>query len=251
MAVVWQRQHDGIRYEVRSHGRTLRLFANGVQHSEFHPQRLVTGSVWDLLWLPALFDDPQRYRRVLVLGLGGGSIIPPLAELLSPDALVAVEKDPLHLEVARDQFKVGNWGAELHCADAADFVRDYRGEPFDLVIEDLFAPNDTSVSRALPATGRWLGQLSKLLSADGMLVMNFGDWAEFRDSWAASDRALRGWQRRYRFATPDCHNAVIAFRRDDTGSDVLRANLLAHPQLGHELTAGRLDYSVRNVSQLD
>ena len=39
---------------VTDHLAAVHLFANGVQHSEFHPKRLVTGSVWDLLWLPAL-----------------------------------------------------------------------------------------------------------------------------------------------------------------------------------------------------
>lgn len=251
MALIWHRQHDGIRYEVRSHGKTLRLFANGVQHSEYHPDRLVTGSVWDLLWLPALFDQPQRYRRVLVLGLGGGSILPPLQRLLKPDVIVAVEKDPLHLEVARDQFRVAAPGTKLVGADACDFVRNYDGPPFDLIIEDLFAPSDSSVSRAVAATARWVGELKRLLNQEGTLIMNFGDWAEFKQSWAASANAMRGWKRRYRFATPDCHNAVIAFRRDEAGSDVLRANLRAHPLLSTELMAGRLDYTVRHVSQLD
>ena len=84
MAVVWQRQEDGVLYQVHRRGDRMRLFANGVQHSEFHPKRLVTGSVWDLLWLPALLSEPQRFRRVLILGLGGGTLLPPIRELLAP-----------------------------------------------------------------------------------------------------------------------------------------------------------------------
>ena len=84
MAVVWQRQEDGVLYQVHRRGDRMRLFANGVQHSEFHPKRLVTGSVWDLLWLPALLSEPQRFRRVLILGLGGGT-----TELEAPE-----HKDP-------------------------------------------------------------------------------------------------------------------------------------------------------------
>ena len=71
MALIWKTDLQGVHYEVRRAGRTLRLYANGVQHSEFHPKRLLTGSVWDLLWLPALLHEPSRFRRVLVLGLGG------------------------------------------------------------------------------------------------------------------------------------------------------------------------------------
>ncbi|MEP4522911.1 MAG: hypothetical protein ABJ005_02825, partial [Alloalcanivorax venustensis] len=104
MAVVWQRQEDGVLYQVHRRGDRMRLFANGVQHSEFHPKRLVTGSVWDLLWLPALLSEPERFRRVLILGLGGGTLLPPIRELLAPDKLIAVELDPHHLAVAREVF---------------------------------------------------------------------------------------------------------------------------------------------------
>src|SRR5690606_21273945 len=134
MAVVWRAGRDGVEYEVRRQGRTMRLYANGVQHSEFHPQRLVTGSVWDLLWLPVLLGEPDHLRRVLVLGLGGGSLIPPLRRLVDPLAMVAVELDPLHLEVAEQQFGVGEFGVETVCADAVEWVNAYDGPSFDLVV---------------------------------------------------------------------------------------------------------------------
>lgn len=249
MALLWRDQCDGVLYEVRRHGGTLRLFANGVQHSEYHPDRLVTGSVWDLLWLPVLFDEPTRFRRILVLGLGGGSLVAPLVQLCSPEVVVAVDRDPRHIHVAREFFSVAAAGVSCHCADAVEFVRHWEGPRFDLVIEDLFAPSDRSVSRAVPATGRWLGQLARLVDRQGMLVMNFGDWAEYRASWASGERAMRGWQSRFRFATPDCHNAVLAFRRTEGDSAVLRNRLKHHEQLAAELARGRLDYTVRDVSR--
>ena len=101
MAVVWQRQEDGVLYQVHRRGDRMRLFANGVQHSEFHPKRLVTGSVWDLLWLPALLSEPERFRRVLILGLGGGTLLPPIRELLAPAPLTAGARDPPPPAVAR------------------------------------------------------------------------------------------------------------------------------------------------------
>ena len=61
MALIWKTELQGGHYEGRRAGRTLRLYANGVQHSEFHPKRLVTGSVWDLLWLPALLSEQGQF----------------------------------------------------------------------------------------------------------------------------------------------------------------------------------------------
>ena len=247
MAVIWQRDEGGVHYEVRNHGATLRLYANGVQHSEFHPHRLVTGSIWDLLWLPALLHDPGHYRRVLVLGLGGGSLVPPLRKLVGPELVVAVERDPLHLQVAEEVFGIDGDDVELHCADAVEWVRQWQGEPFDLVIEDLFAPVDTSVTRAVDASRGWFQSLSELVAPQGTLVMNFGDSAEFRASAAAGRRLRKGWQTGFRFSTSDCHNLVAAWLRRPGDSAALRERLRDHPELRRELERGRLDYSVRRL----
>ncbi|UWN51953.1 Polyamine aminopropyltransferase [Alcanivorax sp. ALC70] len=174
MAVIWERREDGVLYQVRRQGARMRLFANGVQHSEFHPKRLVTGSVWDLLWLPALLGDPARLRRVLILGLGGGSLVPPLRALLAPERLVAVELDAHHLAVAREVFSVVQPGEQTVLGDAVAWLQAYDGEPFDLIIEDLFAPSNEAVSRAVPADKAWLATLERHVSDHGTLVMNFG-----------------------------------------------------------------------------
>ncbi|MCH8544510.1 MAG: class I SAM-dependent methyltransferase [Alcanivorax sp.] len=245
MAVVWRAGRDGVEYEVRRHGRTLRLYANGVQHSEFHPTRLVTGSVWDLLWLPALLTTPESLRRVLVLGLGGGSLIPPLRKLVDPDLMVAVELDPLHLEVAETQFGVRAFGVETFCADAVKWAAAYQGPKFDLVIEDLFAPANKQVTRAVAADKRWLKQLDQLVSPTGILVMNFGEWREFSRSDAA--KKPRGWANGYRLATPDCHNAVIVWTRQSTSSNALRRRVQAEPALADALSLEELRYTIRKL----
>lgn len=248
MAIIWQLERDGVHYEVRRHGQRLRLLANGVQHSEYHPEKLFTGSVWDLLWLPAFLVEPARIKRILVLGLGGGSVVAPLLRFTGAEELVAVDLDPIHVQVAREFFAVEQPGVHCHCMDAREFVESYQGEPFDLVIEDLFAPNDTSVTRAIPAQADWCRALGKLVARDGLLVMNFGDWAEYRDSWAASDKARSGWAERFRLSTPDCHNAVLVFTRRATSSMALRERLQAEPLTERALHSGDLGYQIRRLA---
>lgn len=247
MRELWRRERDGVLYQLRRRGRTLSLFANGVQHSEFHPDRWVTGSVWDLLWLPALFHEPEQYRRILVLGLGGGSLVPPLAGLVQPDTFVGVDNDPAHLEIAEQFFRVGDFGVDTELANARDWVRDWQGEPFDLVIEDLFAPSSETVSRVLPADRNWCRSLKKLVAPGGTLVMNFGDWREYSHSWAASHSARAGWRRGFRLSTPDCHNAVIAWLHREASSSELRARVRSWSELDRALNRGRLDYGIRRL----
>ncbi|MZR61466.1 hypothetical protein [Alcanivorax sp. DP30] len=247
MAVVWSADREGVRYEVHRKGKKLELYANGVQHSEFHPKRLLTGSVWDLLWLPALLHAPDRYQRVLVLGLGGGSLIPPIRALLNPDTLIAVELDAPHLEVARDVFGVAEMGVETHLADACQWLADYQGPPFDLIIEDLFAPSNEQVTRAVPGSLEWQQRLASHVSDQGMLVMNFGDWAEYRDSELAEEESMAGFASRFRLSCSDCHNAIIAFSRTPTRSIQLRRQLAGIPELNTRDARGRLDYHIRQL----
>ncbi|MBL7249548.1 hypothetical protein ACLD02_09195 [Alloalcanivorax sp. C16-2] len=247
MAVIWERRENGVLYQVRRQGACMRLFANGVQHSEFHPKRLVTGSVWDLLWLPALLGDPSRLRRVLILGLGGGSLVPPLRALLAPERLVAVELDAHHLAVAREVFSVVQPGERTVLGDAVAWLKAYDGEPFDLIIEDLFAPDNEAVSRAVPADRDWLAMLERHVSDHGTLVMNFGDYTEYRVSHAADAATMAPWGSRFRLSCADCHNAVIAFTREPARSVHLRRRIQDHPELGKALRKGRLDYHIRQL----
>lgn len=246
MALVWEQTEDGVLYQVRRHGACLRLYANGVQHSEFHPKRLVTGSIWDLLWLPALLHKPERIRRVLVLGLGGGSLIPPLRTLLAPDQIIALEKDPHHLAVAREVFSVLGDDTETLLGDAVDWLENYKGPAFDLIIEDLFAPDNNIVSRAVPADAKWVATLSRHVSERGILVMNFGDFSEYLSSHAA-DHQLEGWAARFHLSCSDCHNAVIAYTRHATRSIQLRRRVQNHPELAPLLRNGQLDYHIRQL----
>ena len=55
MAILWSQRVGDTRYEVRAAGSSLRLYNNGILHSQFSERCPATGSVWDLLWLPGLF----------------------------------------------------------------------------------------------------------------------------------------------------------------------------------------------------
>ncbi len=138
MTVVWDKHVDGVRYQVRTAGRTHRLYTNGVFHSQYNPANPVTGHVWDLLMVPAFFRAIGSVRRVLVLGVGGGAVIGLLRRFVVPDAIVGVELNPLHLFVARRFFGVGQQAARLVQADAVRWARDYPGPPFDMIVDDLF-----------------------------------------------------------------------------------------------------------------
>jgi len=247
VAILWHKQDGDTRYEVRSAGNTRRLYTNGVFHSQYNAAKPVTGSVWDLLLLPAFFR-PRQVRRVLVLGVGGGAVIRQLNHFLQPADIAGVELNPVHLEIAERFFEVEAPNVTLHQADAIWWVKQYRGKPFDLIIDDLFSDNEGDPQRAINADGRWFRRLLKLLAPDGTLVINFGSAEELRAcAWFADDHIHNKFPSAFQLTTPLYENAIGAFLRAPADGSVLRKELAAVPALDPARKSCRLNYRIRRL----
>lgn len=248
MAVLWSRQRAGVTYEVRGAGRTRRLYTDGVLHSQFNPSRPVTGSVWDLLMLPAFFPGPERIRRALVLGIGGGTVLHQIRRYLAPDTLLGVELDPVHIQIARRFFGVDEDCARIHHADAIQFVRDYAGPPFDLIIDDLFAEREGEPVRAVAADLHWVRALLRLRARGGIVVANFPDRRELLASAYQSAPAIaRRFKSRFELTTPYYENAIGAFLAHDYRTRDLRTHLKGHPELDPQRRNSGLRFRIRRL----
>jgi spermidine synthase len=248
MAILWRRDEGGRCYEVRSAGRTRRLYTDGVFHSQYNPSQPVTGNLWDLFLLAGLCLPRGGVRRALMLGVGGGAAIRLLRRHLRPACVVGVDIDRIHLTVARRFFGVRGGGAELHCADAVEWLTRYAGRPFDLIVDDLFGGVGGEPFRAVEVNRRWAGLLTDNLTDAGVLAVNFTSTAELKTSACAASPAVR---RRFGAAlslkTPQNENTVGVFtRRAVTGAD-LRARVRETPELERALAGGRLRYNARRL----
>lgn len=78
-------------------------------------------------------------RSVLVLGMGGGSVIESLrTKFKYTHPIVAVEIDPVVIEIAEEEFGITAYSdLEVVCVDAAQFLEESK-QNFDLIIVDLF-----------------------------------------------------------------------------------------------------------------
>lgn len=108
---------------------------------------------------------------VLILGLGGGSVLPLLRrEQGRTGVITAVELDPAVLQVAAEEFEVKP-GPELAlvCADAFAWLPTAPPDFFELVVVDLF------LDLALPAglgEGEFWQQLRRVLRPGGWALCN-------------------------------------------------------------------------------
>ncbi|WP_455219300.1 spermidine synthase [Kaarinaea lacus] len=248
MAVIWQKKVEGTRYEVRMAGRTRRLYTNGVFHSQFNPDNPVSGSIWDLLMIPAFFHPRGKVQRILVLGVGGGAVLQQFQHFLKPKHITGVELNPYHLYVARRYFYVKQDNVDLYHADAVQWVKEYEGEKFDLIVEDLFGDEAGEPVRAVELNAAWFRKLNKLLTRDGILVSNFVSSRQMRQCAYFTDEKIKKlFKSAFQFVAPHYENVIGVFLKIDSNQRDLKQNLSDIPQLNPNLKSCRLRYTVRRI----
>lgn len=249
MAILWQKTIDNRHYEIRSAGRTRRLYTNGVCHSEFNPGQVFSGSIWDLLILPVWFYRSREIQRVLVLGVGGGSNLLQVERLLEPDVIVGVECDPVHLQLARRFFNIENSRCRIFEADACHWLDEYQGEPFDLIIDDLFMDSGREPVRAVKVDRDWSRCLTRHLTKEGLLTINFASADELtRSAIVRQARFQHRFPSMFRMTTPLLDNNVGVFVGREVSSRRLRERLRQHPDAARAMADRRIRYRINQIT---
>ena len=172
MAILWQQTIDSNHYEVRRAGASVRLYRNGVNHSQWNPKRPLAGSIWDLITLPTLHRPFKNLKDVLILGFGAGAVGRQISELVMPERIVGIELDPIHLSIADGFFECSN-DCNLIAGDAVEWVHESAEKAsYDVIIDDLYAEEGDIPVRCVPMDVEWCEALAGLLKPRGMLIFN-------------------------------------------------------------------------------
>lgn len=242
MAILWSKKVNGSKYEVRTAGNTRRLYTDGVFHSQYHPERLYAGSIWDLLMLPALFYKPGKLKRVLLLGAGGGAVIHLLRHYVQPELIDAIELNPVHLYVATRYFNVTPSMANLIQADGIQWLGNYSGPCYDMIIDDMYGESDGEPSRAIELNYNWLRILRKNLSPSGVLVLNSLSSKELKQAACFTHSQLsKSFKCAWQLYDPVYYNAIGAVFRQQHSAREFRQRLKKHPALD------QLDIRLRRI----
>lgn len=213
----------------RTPGGGLRLLVDGTFASFQRGRGAATRSVWDALAAPLLALPAQRRRRVLILGLGGGSAAR-LVRALAPSArIVGVELDPEVVAAAQRWFGLDDLGVTLVQGDALAFLRRDRAR-YDVVIDDVFVGSGRDVRKPewLPEPGLRLA--ARRVAPGGVLVTNTLDDAPQSRRTVASllgritEITVRGYDNRILAAGPadlDARGLRAALARDPVLADTL------------------------------
>lgn len=117
--------------------------------SFYRPGVVSTHCVWDAIAAPILWLPPARRRRILLLGLGGGSVAR-IARALAPKASIrGIELDPEVIRLARAHLDLDRLGLDIEIADARAWVEAREGsrERYDAILEDVFVGEGDDVHK--------------------------------------------------------------------------------------------------------
>ncbi len=235
MAVIWQKNIDNVLYEVRQAGKTIRLYTDGVFHSQYNHKRNIIGGIWDLIVLPSFFYDSDKLQRILLLGVGGGAVIHHLQHFHAPLDITGIELNPIHIEIAYKYFKLTKKQANVVEADAVRWLQNYQGEKFDIIIDDLFGADKGEPVRAIDADSNWFKLLEKNLTNQGTLVFNFISPKNLRQSgYFQSQKIANKFQSVMQFTLPAFENAIGAFSKMEVKSTDLRKRVYRYPGISSD-----------------
>ncbi|OUV63806.1 MAG: hypothetical protein CBC79_00010 [Gammaproteobacteria bacterium TMED119] len=226
MAILWQHHSAEHHYKVTQAGRSVRLYRNGVLHSQWNPAAPLSGHLWELFLLTSMgaVSPPQQ---VCVLGVGGGTVIN-LIQYLFPQAKIdGVDFDALHLFAANEFFNIQN--CRLYHDDASRWLHNNSHKRYDLIIDDIFSELASVPVRARIIDHQWLHTTLAMLTSNGTLVMNLADHSE----WTRTRRELSSSAR---FQTYQC--ALARHYRCDNRIITMARRDLSGSRIRHQLTAG-------------
>jgi len=211
------------RIEVKRTARGLSLRVDGTHASFYAPGRASTGPVWDALAAPLLALAPARRRRVLLLGLGGGSAARVVRALAPGARIVGVERSREVVRAARRHLGLDGLGVEVVVADALAFLESARGR-YDLVLEDVFVGSGRAVRKPawLPLPG--LALAARRVAPGGLLATNTLD-----DAPAAARALAHLFPARLRIAIDGWDNQIQIGGPAVLSARQLRAALAAAP----------------------
>ena len=156
---------------------------------EDNRQHLVLTYIMSYVW-PTMVHCAWQPKRVLVIGMGGATVSKALHRLLPDATVVTLEIDRTILGLAKEYFDYNPDGITQQAVfgDGAEYLREYKGEPFDQIIVDAF---ETIKVPGSVTTDTFIESIARNLTPTGLLCVNGGTGEEIHADAPDVRRALR------------------------------------------------------------
>ncbi|MBJ7882091.1 spermidine synthase [Gelidibacter salicanalis] len=143
---------------------------NGIKHLDSANANYSYGSLQRILKFGLEKINLKQVNSVLLLGLGGGSVVETLRNDFSYlKTITAVDIDPTVIDLAKNEFNLKEDDQlQIICEDAFLFMQVHKNQ-YDLIIVDLFI--DTEVPKAFLSLPFWK-QIVDASTSNGVILFN-------------------------------------------------------------------------------
>ncbi|MBR9845218.1 MAG: methyltransferase domain-containing protein [Algicola sp.] len=143
---------------------------NGKKHLNTKNANYSYGSLQAILKFGLDKIDLKQINSILLLGLGGGSVIETLRQDFNyQKQITAIDIDPVIIDIAKTEYQLeNNANTTIICEDALQFIKN-NTSTFDLIIIDLFI--DIKVPKPFLELSFWENVITSK-STNGVLLFN-------------------------------------------------------------------------------
>ncbi len=174
----------------------------------------------DYFQMPLLWNP--KAKRVLVMGLGGGSTQRAFQNFYPTVQVDTVELDPAVAKVAKDWFGVGETKThKIHISDGRGYLRRNKDRKYEAIMMDAYSSN--TYGSFIPyhlATKEFFQLAAEDLTANGVLAYNvIGTYQDWRaDIVGSMYRTMKEvFPHVYHFPASDSKNIVLVGVKAKTG----------------------------------
>ena len=169
LSYIWPITH---RFSSEINGTLEVTYTNGKKVLDTQNANYSYGSLQKILEFGLTKIDLKSVENLLILGMGGGSVIRSLRDTFHfKKNIVAIEIDPEIIKIAKNEFGISSSNnLQIIEGDAFEFVKTSK-EKFQLIIIDLFI--DLNVPPIFYGK-QFCENVSNLLEKDGSILFNVG-----------------------------------------------------------------------------
>ena len=183
----------------------LRLNEGTEIHSIYDSNNIILQPELDHYWnlfpiFPLLHGNA---KKILILGIGGGTGLRQIAHFFPDIEIHGVEMDKKIVDVAQKYFNMVDPSIHIHIGDGVQFIKDTK-EKFDIIFLDAFIGGNLS-PRFLRAN--IFDDLKNILNPKGIVV---GNYLAYRTVHYLLTRAMKNaFKKVYKMSIPDCYNTIM------------------------------------------
>lgn len=174
-------------FSIERRGASATLYGPEGRYSYYNPREPFTGMGWDAE-SASLLLLPHPARRILILGLGGGTVARQLRLMFPTVEITGVEIDAAILRASKQIFAIDSAGVRSVLCDGEAFVRHGRSS-FDAIIDDMW-DHALQATRVIHRRPDWLASVQRRLTPRGIYAINLYSRAEDPGGYQQALKAL-------------------------------------------------------------